>query len=64
MDVSSSLGSDMSDDIDSEPEVEQPPSIDLGIAKEAVKGCFPSTFPSSSYQEFEVNALLNRQGGQ
>ena len=104
--VSGSSGSDTSDDTDSEPEVELPPSLDLGISKQQVElddsrlgvlldpspppltlaelkslhpGAFtpesvaavtavcselPIRFSLSSYQEFAVNALLNRQGGQ
>ena len=105
-DVSASPDSDISVDTDSEPEVEQPPSLDLGISKAEVEvndrrlgvlldpsplpltlaelkslhpGAFtpesmaavasvcselPITFSLSPYQEFAVNALLNRQGGQ
>ena len=105
-DASASSGSDTSDGPDSEPEVEQPPSLDLGISKSEVEendgrlgvlldpcplpltlaelklqhpGAFtpesvaavtavcselPIRFSLSSYQEFAVNALLNRQGGQ
>ena len=98
--------SDLSDDTNSEPEVEQSPSLDLGISREEVElndsrlgvpldpsplpftleqlkslhpraftpesmaavasvcSELPLTFALSSYQEFAVNALLNRQGGQ
>ena len=103
-DLSINLGSDISDDTDSEPEVEQPQSLDLGISREEVElndsrlgvlldpsplpltldqlkslhpGAFtpesmaavnsvcselPISFSLSSYQEFAVNAILNRQG--
>ena len=105
-DVSASSGSDTSDDTDSEPEMVQPPSLDLGVSEVEVEvndgrlgvpldpcplplsleelkslhpGAFtpestaavqavclelPVTFSLSAYQEFAVNALLNRQGGQ
>lgn len=107
-DVSTSSCSDASDsdDTDSEPDIVQPPSLDLGISKLEVEvndGCLgvqldpcplplsleelkslhpeaftpeskaavqsvcselPVAFNLSPYQEFAVNALLNRQGGQ
>ena len=105
-DVSASSGSNTSDDTDSEPEMVQPPSLDLGVSKSEVEvndgrlgvlldPCplplsleelkslhpeaftpesmaavqsvcseLPVTFSLSAYQEFAVNALLNRQGGQ
>ena len=97
--MSASSGSNTSDDTDSEPEMVQPPSLDLGVSKSEVEvndgrlgvlldPCplplsleelkslqsmaavqsvcseLPVTFSLSAYQEFAVNALLNRQGGQ